>query len=87
MLVLAPGIMQMPPEERELVIAKVRNFSQFTPQMDPRGEHDFGEFDHGGQRVFWKFDYQDKRSVVRIADPVDDRFTQRLLTVLLAEEY
>src|SRR5207237_7205864 len=31
----------------------VRRYSEFTPDNDPYGEHDFGAFDHAGIRFFW----------------------------------
>jgi hypothetical protein len=43
--------------EQAAVIAKVMNFDAFTEDNDPHGEHDFGAFEHEGQRVFWKIDY------------------------------
>jgi hypothetical protein len=30
---------------------------QSPEDNDPHGEHDFGAFEHEGQRIFWKIDY------------------------------
>ena len=77
----------MPPDEQELILAKVRNFSQFTPDNDPYGEHDFGAFDHGGERIFWKIDYYDIELEHGSPDPADPEVTTRVLTILLADEW
>jgi len=86
-VVLTEGILNMPDAAQVEILQRVRQYSCFTPQTDPYGEHDFGGFDFEGQRIFWKFDYQDKRSSWRLADPTDGDATERLLTILLAEEY
>jgi hypothetical protein len=28
--------------------------ASITDDNDPHGEHDFGAFDHAGERIFWK---------------------------------
>ncbi len=43
--------------EQCAIIEKVVTFDDFTPDNDPHGERDFGAFDHGGKRIFWKIDY------------------------------
>ena len=35
-------------------------FSEFTPDNDPHGEHDFGSFTLVGREFFWKIDYHDR---------------------------
>ena len=67
---------------------KVREFSEFTPDNDPHGEHDFGSIDHAlAGRVFWKIDYYDLDYAMGSEDPADPSKTRRVLTVMLAEEY
>ena len=69
------------------MLQKVRRFEAFTPDNDPYGEHDFGSFDFKGQRIYWKFDYYDRMSRYHSSDPTSTRMTNRVLTVMLAEEY
>jgi len=40
----------------------LRDFSDFTPDDEPYGEHDFGAFDLDGVRLFWKIDVTTWRS-------------------------
>jgi Protein of unknown function (DUF3768) len=58
----------MPPQTRRRILwpqtrpqsairEKVELFDSFTEDNEPHGEHDFGAFEHEGQRVFWKIDY------------------------------
>jgi hypothetical protein len=68
-------------------LAVVRSFSRFTPQNDPFGEHDFGDFEHRGEQLYWKIDYYDPDWTYRSADPADATRTKRVLTLMLAEEY
>ena len=41
------------------ILDRVRSFDDFSEDNDPYGEHDFGAFDHAGERLFWKIDYYD----------------------------
>jgi hypothetical protein len=65
----------------------VRRYSEFTPDNDPYGEHDFGAFDHAGIRFFWKIDYFDRSLTFGSEDPADPARTTRVLTLMKAEEY
>ena len=64
---------------------KVENFSNFTEDNDPYGEHDFGSLVFEGQKVFWKIDYYDQ-DLKYWRDPLD-KACRRVLTIMLAEEY
>jgi hypothetical protein len=37
---------------KALVIRRVATYSDFTPDNDPHGEHDFGSFEVAGQTFF-----------------------------------
>ena len=63
-------------------------FTDFTKDNDPHREHDFGAFDVDGQRLFWKIDYFDQRDPdLGAEDPSDEATTERVLTLMLADEY
>lgn len=81
------GIISLPPEVQIIIAAKVRDFDSFTEDNDPHGEHDFGSFEHNGNRVFWKIDYYDQDVKYGSDDPADISRTVRVLTIMLAEEY
>lgn len=65
----------------------VRTFDAFDDGNDPHGEHDFGSFDHHGEKLFWKLDYYDKNMEHGSEDPSDPEVTTRVLTIMLADEY
>ena len=66
---------------------RVRDFSDFTPENDPHGQHDFGSFQYDGKNIFWKIDYYDRQLKFGSPDPADESVTTRVLTVFLTEEY
>ena len=69
------------------IMEKVRHFNNFTKDNDPYGEHDFGSFDYKGQKIFWKIDYYDKNNQYLSENPANSDVTNRVLTVMLADEY
>lgn len=74
-------------DQTAVVLKAVREFSNFTADNDPYGEHDFGSFSIAGERLFWKFDYYDSDMQMASLDPSDDAITVRVLTIMLADEY
>lgn len=83
-----PGITALPPIDQSAIRERVETFDDFTPDNNPYGERDFGVFDHGDQRIFWKIDYYAKNDLDRGSDhPEDPAQTTRVLTILLADEY
>jgi hypothetical protein len=53
----------------------------------PYEEHDFGSFEADGQRIFFKIDYFHKALSHHSPDPCDPSVTERVITIMLAEEY
>ena len=71
----------------EDIVSAVQSFDDFTDGNDPYQEHDFGNFEFAGNRIFWKFDYYDQSLTAASSNPADSAITQRVLTIMLAEEY
>jgi hypothetical protein len=69
------------------VMTQCARFDAFTDDNDPHGEHDFGEFEVKGRKLFWKIDYYDIDMEHGSDDPADPDKTTRVITVMLAEEY
>ncbi len=86
-LVITSGVYELGQHCVTAVLAKVRGFNEFTPDNDPHREHDFGAFDHQGERFFWKIDYFDAELEAGSDDPTDPSKTARVLTIMLAREY
>ncbi len=84
---MTPGISELPMIDQFYIAEAVRTFSDFSEGNNPYGERDFGAFDHGRQKVFWKIDYYDKTLTAGSPDPSDPFRTRRVLTIMLAQEY
>ena len=78
------GIVAMGSAANEVFVG-VRDYVAFTEDNDPYGEHDFGSLVVAGEKVFWKIDYYDE-NLKNWCDPLDSD-CQRVLTIMLAEEY
>lgn len=86
-VVQTQGIAALPAAEQSAIREKVEKFNAFTPDNDPYGEHDFGAFEHNGEKVFFKIDYYDRSLNYLSEDPADPRKTTRVLTIMKAEDY
>jgi len=75
-VVMTRGVACKEPREVADIWMKVKKFKDFTPGNDPHGEHDFGAFDYKGEKIFWKIDNYDGQEGLN-----------RVLTVMLAEDY
>ncbi len=84
---LTAGVDALPSDVKAVVIRRVATFSEFTPDNDPRQEHDFGNFTLAGRKFFWKIDYFDAAMEFGSEDPADVSKTTRVLTIMRAEEY
>jgi hypothetical protein len=84
--VMTPGIAALGPPVHRL-IQTIALFDDFCTENDPYGEHDFGSFRFEGKNVVFKIDYYDKELSHRSADPADPSMTERIITIMLAEEY
>ena len=67
------------------VFVGVRDYSSFTEDNDPYGEHDFGSLEVAGERIFWKIDYYDE-DLKNWCDPLSP-VCHRVLTIMRADEY
>ena len=50
-------------------------------------EHDFGSFEAEGEKIFFKIDYYDRTLTHHSPDPADPTVTERVITIMLADEY
>jgi hypothetical protein len=86
-VVVTAGVAAMPAVQRRSLLRMVRDFEAFDEDNDPHGEHDLGIVEVGGVRCFWKIDYYDREMETLSPDPADQSVTNRVLTVMLVEEY
>ena len=87
-VVMTAGVAELSMDMKARILLRVQTFSAFSVKNDPYGEHGFGSFTHRGQKYFWKIDYFDSRDPdLGAEDPADSAKTERVLTIMLAEEY
>jgi hypothetical protein len=85
-VVVTAGLAAIPAVQRRSLLRMVRDFEAFDEDNDPHGEHGLGVVEVGGVRCFWKIDY-DRAMETLSPDPADPSVTNRVLTVMLTEEY
>ena len=86
-LVLTQGIRSNTSEDIKEIITKVRTIDTFDENNDPYGERDFGAFDYNGKRIFWKIDNYDREFLYLSPDVSNPRLTNKVMTIMYAEEY
>jgi superfamily I DNA/RNA helicase len=69
------------------IVKTIAVYDDFCHANDPYEEHDFGSFEVDGQTIFFKIDYYDKALAYHSPDPTDPSITERVITIMLAEEY
>lgn len=69
------------------LVALVREFDDFTEDNDPHGEHDFGAVALFGDQYFWKIDYFDLDYHRHSVEPANALVTNRVMTIMHADEY
>ena len=84
-VMITQGVLALPDVDE--IMRGVQVFDDFSEDNDPYHEHDFGSFEYGNTKVFWKLDYHSLNMREGSPDPADSEVTVRILTVLLASEY
>ena len=85
--VMTAGIAALGPEAVARIVKTIAVYDDFCHANDPYGEHDFGLFQADGHTIFFKIDYYDKALNAHSPDPSDPSVTERVITIMLAEEY
>ncbi len=86
-VLMTEGIRALPDDVQSRIVEAIQTFTEFTPDNDPHGEHDFGAVTVEGCKSFWKIDYYAPDMAHGSVDPSDPKQTRRVLTIMLAGEY
>ncbi|HUE79668.1 MAG TPA: DUF3768 domain-containing protein [Sphingomicrobium sp.] len=86
-ILITKGVQALVGFDAEQLARELAAFDEFDPFNDPHGERDFGSLDLFGGELLFKVDYYAPDLLFGSNDPADPTVTQRVLTVLLAEEY
>lgn len=84
---MTAGVAALAPGALATLLAAVRTFDEFTPDNDPFGEHDCAVVPVADERFIWKIDYYDKSLTTGSSDASDPNVTERVLTIMIADEY
>jgi hypothetical protein len=85
--VITPGVAALAQEAVQQIFRTISIYDDFCHENDPHEEHDFGAFEANGHKVLFKIDYFDKHLNAHSPDPSDPVITERVITIMLAEEY
>ena len=85
--VMTPGVAALGPEAVDRIVKTIAIFDDFCHANDPHEEHDFGSFEAEGATIFFKIVYYDKSLTGHSPNPSDPTVTERIITIMLAEEY
>src|SRR6202049_677582 len=82
--IFTPGIAALGQEAVARIVKTIEVYDDFCHANDPHEEHDFGAFDADGHRIFFKIDLYEEPEV---KDSNGERVVNRVVTIMLAEEY
>lgn len=85
--VITAGAAALGAETIKRIVQAIAAFDDFCNANDPYEEHDFGAFDLDGVRIIFKIDYYDKTLQSHSPNPADPSLTERIITIMLADEY
>ena len=85
--VMTPGVAALGQEAVDRIVKTITEFDDFCHDNDPHEEHDFGSFEDEGTTIFFKIDYYDRSLNHHSPDPADPSVTERVITIMLADEY
>jgi Protein of unknown function (DUF3768) len=85
--VMTAGVAALDPNAVVRIVKSIAVYDGFCQANDPHEEHDFGSFEVDGHTIFFKIDYYDKTLECLSPDPADPAVTERVITIMLAEEY
>jgi Protein of unknown function (DUF3768) len=85
--VMTAGVAALGAEAVARIVKTIEVFDDFCHANDPHEEHDFGAFEAEGHTIFFKIDYYDSTMTMHSPDPANPSVTERVITVMLAEEY
>jgi hypothetical protein len=85
--VITPGVAAVGQETVDRIVQTIAVFDDFCEANDPYEEHDFGAFEVDGVTIFFKIDYYDPTLTTHSPDPADPAVTERIITIMLADEY
>jgi hypothetical protein len=85
--VITTGIAALGSDAVARLVQTIAVFDDFCHASDSREEHDFGCFKFDDVDVIFKIDYYDKSLNVRSSNYADPAATERVISIMRADEY
>jgi hypothetical protein len=82
--VMTAGVAALGPEAVARIVKTIAVYDDFCHANDPYQEHDFGSFEADDHVIFFKIDLYEEPNV---KDANGEPFVNRVLTIMLADEY
>ncbi|MEB3340342.1 DUF3768 domain-containing protein [Okeania sp.] len=79
-------VLALPRKKQKELFKEIQDFSNFTPENDPKGLHEMGKVTIDGVEYIWKIDYLDTSMIMLSDAPEDINKTTRVLLVIRADE-
>ena len=95
-VIVTAGIAALEEATRSKIFAAEQAFDPFDEDKDPWHEHDFGALEvdvclpgsaDTRERVFFKLEYYDLTRAMHSEDAADPAKTERVMTIMLSDEY
>ena len=84
---ITPGVASLDPVIYGRLLQALHQFSAFDQDNDPHGEHDCALIEDGEHALMFKIDYYDTALEYHSPNPADPAVTERVITIMLANEY
>jgi hypothetical protein len=84
---ITAGVAALGAEAVARIVKTIAVYDDFCYANDPYEEHDFGSFEVDGRTIFFKIDYYDRSRSHHSPNPSDSSVTERVITIMFAEEY
>lgn len=84
---ITSGVQCLEEDETQGLLKVVTEFTDFSSYNDPYFEHDCATVTYLDQTYVWKIDYYDKSLNFGSPDPSNSNITERVLTIMRADEY
>ncbi|MDJ0517197.1 MAG: DUF3768 domain-containing protein [Trichodesmium sp. MO_231.B1] len=79
-------VLALPRKKQKELFKEIQDFSDFTSENDPKGQHEMGRVTMDGVEYIWKIDYLDTSMIMLSDAPEDINKTTRVLLVIRADE-
>jgi Protein of unknown function (DUF3768) len=86
-ILLTQGVTDLPSMVAAAALQKVAEFKDWTPDIDPHGEHDYLSFDLCNREFVFIIQYWNLEIDGPSIDPADPGVTTRIATLMLVHEW